>query len=81
MNNSFQTLQALIDNKTITLADYYSVTIRKWGVDLQGVYSAYLIRTLSIDYGVKFNIEGGYAAGKLEYRDENGGVDINFTFT
>ena len=81
MNNSFQTLQALIDNKIITLTDYYSVNIRKWGVDLQGVYNADVIRTLSIDYGVTFKIDKGYATGKLEYSDENGGAQVEFTFT
>ncbi len=81
MNNSFQALQALIDNKIITLSDYYSVNVRKWGIDLQGVYSSDVIRTLSIDYGVKFKIDKGYATGKLEYTDEKGGAQVQFTFT
>jgi hypothetical protein len=79
MNNSFQTLQALIDNKIIDIDNYYSVNFRKWSVDLQGNYDSKLIQHLSRDHGATFTIEGGFAVGSMAYQDEN--VVINFTFT
>ena len=81
MNNSFQTLQALIDNKIIDIDNYYSVNFRKWSVNLQGDYNSKLIQHLSREYGATFTIEGGFVVGSMAYQDENGGVEIKFTFT
>ncbi len=81
MNKSFQTLQALIENKIINADDFYSITFGKWAVQLQGKYNSKLIQQLSRDYGVKFAIDGGFAGGTMTYQDENGGSEVEFTFT
>ena len=81
MNKSFQTLQALIENKIINADDFYSITFGKWSVRLQGKYNSKLIQQLSRDYGVEFAIDGGFAGGTMTYQDENGGSEVEFTFT
>ena len=81
MNNSFQTLQALIENKIINADDFYSITFGQWSVRLQGKYNSQLIQQLSRDYGVEFTIDGGFTVGTMTYQDENGGSEVEFTFT
>jgi hypothetical protein len=81
MNKSFQTLQALIENKIINADDFYTINFRKYSVQLQGKYNSKLIQQLSNDYGVEFAIEGGFTVGTMTYQDENGSSKVEFTFT
>jgi len=50
-------------------------------VRLQGKYNSQLIQQLSINYGVEFTINGGFTVGTMTYQDENGGSEVEFTFT
>jgi hypothetical protein len=81
MNKSFQTLQALIENKIINADDFYTINFRKHAVQLQGKYNSKLIQQLSNDYGVEFTIDGGFTVGTMTYQDENGSSKVEFTFT
>ena len=81
METSFQTLQALFDNKIINANDFYSITFGKWSIQLQGKYNSKLIKQLSRDYGVEFTINEGFTLGIMTYQDDNGGSKVEFTFT
>jgi hypothetical protein len=81
MNNSFQTLQSLIENKIIQLDDFYTSSFSKWEVRVQGKYNAKLIEKLTNDYGVEFKVENGFTVGTMAYQDENGDSKLEITFT
>ena len=77
MKKTNEVLEALVSHEGVNLSDYYSITMRRNDMSLQGDFSSYVMKKMREHFNVEFRLEEDMLMAQFNFE----GVLINITLT